>query len=100
MQRKENESFEAYRARRAVANAETKHINHSARRGGATTSRQQLRSKSKPKGTYGANIIRALANRNITNERLKKHAAHVKHMAARKASRTGQAQNDDALLAA
>lgn len=100
MQRKENESFEDYRARRAVANAETKHINYAARRGGTTTSRQQLRRDSKPNGVYGANIMRSFANRNVTNERLKKHAAHIKHIAERKARRAGQAQNDAALLAA
>jgi hypothetical protein len=95
MQRQENESFSAYRARRAAANLATKNINRLARSGGTVSSRKQLRSDSNPKGTYGANIIRTFARQRATPARLATHQAHVEHIAARKARRAAQSQNDE-----
>jgi hypothetical protein len=94
MQRKENESFAAYRARRAAANLTTKGINRLARSGGAVSSRKQLRSDSNPKGTYGADIIRKFASQRATPARLATHQAHVAHIAARKARRAEWPNND------
>jgi hypothetical protein len=94
MQRQENESFSAYRTRRAAANLATKTINRLARGGGTTSGRQQLRSNSSPKGTYGADIIRTFARQRATPARLATHQAHVEHIAARKARRAAQSQND------
>jgi hypothetical protein len=94
MQRQENESFSAYRTRRAAANLVTKSINRLARSGGTTSSRQQLRSNSNPKGTYGADIIRKFASQRATPARLATHQAYVEHIAARKARRAAQSQND------
>jgi hypothetical protein len=87
MERKPNESFEDYKARRTAANLVTKNINRKARSGGTTSTREKLRRESKPKGTYGLNILAMFARQRVTPERLAKHAAHLKHAANRKAKR-------------
>lgn len=91
MERKPNESFEQYKIRRTAANLVAKNINRLARSGGATSTRKQLRSKSSPKGTYGANIIAKFARERVTSDRLAKHAAHLKRIASRKAQRIAAA---------
>jgi hypothetical protein len=103
MQRKENESFEADKARRAVANTATKNINAKTK-GGNVGNRAELRQhqraegKGKIKGTYGQSLMAKFATMRATATRFATHAAHLRHMAERKARR---AANDSAgMLAA
>lgn len=96
MERKANESFEQYKSRRAAANIATKNINRQAPSGGVST-RRELRSNSRPKGTYGANILKALAERRATPARLAVHKAHVERLVDRKARRAAPATNDSAV---
>lgn len=58
MQRKENESFEAYKVRRAVANAAVKEINKATRNGGKENTRANRQGKGVVAYSYG-NTLRA-----------------------------------------
>lgn len=98
MQRKENESFESYKARRAeVQRKERLSVAHL--RGGSRTSREMRRHPvpividgkvidTKPmRGSYGADLRASFARNNPNLRRnLLVHKAHVAKMAARKAA--------------
>lgn len=58
MQRKENESFEAYKVRRAAANVAVKEINKAARNGGKENTRANRPGKGVVAYSYG-NTLRA-----------------------------------------
>lgn len=90
MQRHENESFDAYKARRANSNAAVRRINHDAKSGGKIGSREKARSdrdNSKHAGAYGRNLAASFAQKRATPSRLKKHLAYLDRQASRKAMR-------------
>lgn len=76
MQRHENESFAAYKQRRADENFKTSRINHKTK-GGSISSREKQRDAAKSAGTrlggYGENL-RSAMNRNIPVEPSRRRA--------------------------
>lgn len=91
MQRHENESFAAYQARRANSNAAVKRINHRAKSGGTTGSRETARRErdnSKHAGAFGRSLMSSWASKRVTAYRLKKHADYLARMEARRAQRS------------
>lgn len=100
MQRNENESFEAYRARRAKSNHERDQLNATSRSGNlpSARSRRPSRQSSGIKGIassarrgMGTDIAAAAAAKRVTNDRIATHEHHLAHMAARKSKRAAQA---------
>lgn len=88
MQRHENESFDAYKARRANSNAAVKRINQKTK-GGTIGSREKARSErdnSKHAGAYGRNLAASFAQKRATPARLKKHRDYLARMEARKST--------------
>lgn len=88
MQRHENESFDAYKIRRANSNAAVRRINDDAK-GGSVGSREKFRRErdnSKYAGAYGRDIIAAFAQKRATPARLKKHLAYIERQKARRAT--------------
>lgn len=99
MQRHENESFDAYKARRAIANLETKNFERYTKGGNSTSREMQRRDcdNSKHAGQYGKSLIAHFATLRATPALLAKHKQHLQADAARKATR---AANSAAMLAA
>lgn len=89
MQRHENESFAAYKVRRANSNAAVKRINRDTKGGpiGSREKQRRDRDNSKHAGAYGRDLIAAAAQRRLTPKRLATHNAYVERMQARKAAR-------------
>ena len=89
MQRHENESFDAYKARRANSNAAVKRINRESKSGpvGSREKQRRDRDNSKHAGSYGRNLMAASAQKRATPSRLATHNAYVERMQSRKAAR-------------
>lgn len=89
MERKENESYETYRARRARRAAADQALKNSLRylSGGTIGTRAELRSKRTRTGSYGRDLLAALAKSNVTSRRVAAHKSHLNHQTARRAER-------------
>jgi len=94
MQRNENESFDAYKARRAASNLAVKLINKGTK-GGTVSARAKLRDAlrdaGKLRGLYGANILAQFAQRNATAGRLIAHKSYGERIENRRQQRLLQA---------
>lgn len=103
MQRHPNESFAAYKVRRAAANLAVKGINADTK-GGSVTSRASARSKrdnSKHAGAFGRMLSAHFAKLQATPARLEAHRQHLERMAHRKQTRAIQSSGSVlAMLAA
>lgn len=90
MERNANETFDAYKARRANSNAAVKRINQKSKRGGTRTARQiqrEERDNSKHAGSYGRNLLNSFAALLATQDRLDKHFAYLESSKIRKMRR-------------
>jgi hypothetical protein len=109
MERNANESFAAYKVRRAAASLAVKHINWNARSGGQSA-RAKLREfapgfhtgikgvASSNRTSMGAGIAASAAAKRATSARLWTHRMHVAYLVERKAERA--AANDSRLTRA
>jgi len=102
MQRNENETFDAYKVRRAASNLAVKNINAESR-GGSESSRSKQRQaardaqKKTPRGIkgmasshrspMGRDIAASFAAKRLTMARQHSHAMHLAHIATRTAER-------------
>jgi hypothetical protein len=108
MERRENETFEAYKARRAASNQVSKNLNRAANAGGKSTSREIQRDTKrkagggKIRGTYGRNLMAHFDRKNVNIDRNQLvHEAHLLKIAARKEARQqAHRQNNPLPLAA
>lgn len=89
MQRKENESFAAYKERRAESNLAVKQLNAQSKGGsiGARANFRASREHSRFAGAYGKAITASFSEKRVTVARLATHSKHLAHMASRTAAR-------------
>lgn len=106
MERKQDETFEAYKARRAESNKARDRINAKTKgqhglQGSRAKLRQVMRDAGKLKPSYGKNIIAAFARQRIADGVLPaKHAEYVIAQQSKKAMREGTFHQPTPLQAA